>query len=64
VARIASDDSTDDVHITVGLSFNPSQALCGIAVVECGESLSRFRAEWPELDHAWCEACVKAFAPS
>jgi hypothetical protein len=63
VAGIASDDSTDDIHITVGISLNPHEALCGATVAECGDLLSRFKAEWPVLDFAWCEACVKAYAP-
>lgn len=64
MARIALDDSTDDVHIAVGLSMIPTEALCGAKVAEAGALLSRFKAEWPDLDLAWCEACVKAFAPS
>lgn len=64
MARIASDDSTEEIHITVGLTLRPREALCGAAVVECGALLSRFRAEWPVLDFTWCEACVKAFAPN
>jgi hypothetical protein len=64
MARVAFDDSTDDAHITVGLSFAPQSALCGARVVEQGPILSRYREEWPVLEFGWCEACVKAFAPS
>ena len=63
MARVAFDDSTDDAHIAVGLGFMPTAAVCGARVVHYGALVPRFRDEWPELEFAWCEACVKGFAP-
>ncbi|MCW2523291.1 MAG: hypothetical protein JWO63_1626 [Frankiales bacterium] len=64
MARVAFDDSTDDAHITVGLGYAPSTAVCGARVAGYGALVPRFRDEWPVLEFAWCEACVKVFAPS